>query len=108
MSGGILISQFILLPVLVILGWIYVRLRPRCGESRGMVKFDAVVLSIAVLASAAGVVWAAGTDIGSDARIWKPILSIITTFHIFPIVLFLGWWFRRRIFADRTSDEDAV
>lgn len=108
MSGAILISQLILLPVLVILGWVYLRFRPRGAESKGIVKFDAVVLSAAVLASAAGVAWVAGTDIGSDARIWKPILSIITTFHIFPIVLFLGWWFRRRFFGAGASVDGAA
>ena len=87
------------MPVLVILAWIYLRLRPRGVATRGITGYDAAVLCVAVLASAVGVVWVAGVDVGSDARIWKPILSVVTTFHIFPIVLFLGWWLRRRIFA---------
>lgn len=99
MWGTILISQLILLPVLIILGWVYTRLRPsgRCGPA--MVRFDAAIIVIAVGASVAGVFWVAGTEIGNAARIWKPILSIITTFHIFPLVLGVGWWLRRRRFG---------
>ena len=99
MWGMILISQLILLPMLIILGWIYVRLGPHGQGVAGVVRFDAAVLGVAVLASVAGVLWVGDTDIGNATRIWKPILSIITTFHIFPLVLCLGWWLRRRRFA---------
>lgn len=99
MWGMILISQLILLPMLVILGWVYIRFRPQCRGCAGVVRFDAVVLGIAVLASVAGVLWVGDTEIGNATRIWKPILSIITTFHIFPLVLCIGWWLWRRQFA---------
>jgi len=99
MWGTIFISQLILMPVLIILGWVYIRLRPAARGGPAMVSFDAVVMIIAVGASVAGVLWVAGTEIGNANRIWKPILSIITTFHIFPLVLGVGWWLRRRIFC---------
>jgi ABC-type molybdate transport system permease subunit len=99
MWGMILISQLILLPMLIILGWVYIRFRPQGRGGAGVVRFDAVVLGIALLASVAGVLWVGDTDIGNAIRIWKPILSIITTFHIFPLVLCIGWWLRRRRFA---------
>ena len=96
----IIISQIILAPVLVILGWIYLRLRPPAPNGSGMVKFDAAVFLLAVLASAAGLVWVGGTDSGGAAKVWKPVLSVITTFHIFPVVLCTGWWLRRRLFSE--------
>lgn len=98
MWSAIVISQIILMPVLAILVWIYLRLRPTGCGGAGVVKFDAAVLLFAVLASLAGLVWVGATEIGSANRIWKPVLSIITTFHIFPLILCLGWLLRRRLF----------
>lgn len=99
MWGTILISQLILLPVLIILGWIYIRIGPKSTGVRGMAVFDATILIIAVAVSAAGLAWIGSADIGNGTRIWKPILSILSTFHIFPLILGLGWWLRRRIFS---------
>lgn len=99
MWGTILISQLILLPVLIILGWFYIRSRPRSTGAHGMAGFDAAILAIASAASVAGLAWVGSSEIGNEARIWKPILSILSTFHIFPLILGLGWWLRRRIFS---------
>lgn len=93
-----LLSQLILLPVLVILGWIYVRMRPAGADGQSVIVFDAVVIILALMLSGWGLAWVANTDIGHASPIWIPILSIITTFHIFPSVLLIGWLLRRRYF----------
>lgn len=105
MWGTILLSQLILLPALVILAWLYIRTRPHGHDIRVMVRFDILMLAGAVLGSVVGVLWVGGRDIGSANRIWKPVLSVITTFHIFPLVLCIGWWLRRRWYpAPRRPD----
>ena len=98
MSVPVLISQLIMLPVLIIFTWIYLRSRPAGVPARNTPRFDAVVVAAAVLFSALGLIWVDNADTGGANGVWKSILSVITTFHIFPFVLCAGWWFRRRRF----------
>jgi len=60
--------------------------------------FDAAIVASAVGLSAFGLIWIDAMDIGGASPVWKPILSIITTFHIFPVILLVGWVLRRRFF----------
>lgn len=92
------LSQLILLPVLIVFVWIYIRMRPRGDHGRHILVFDATVIGVAFLLSAWGLVWVAHTDVGHASPVWIPVLSAITTFHIVPIVLLAGWLIRRRWF----------
>jgi len=85
-----------MLPVLIIFAWLYLRVRPAGKRSRSTVLFDIVIVCIAVLISVLALIWVDDIDIGNANEIWKPVLSIITTFHIFPFILCAGWWLRRR------------
>lgn len=87
-----------LLPVLIIFVWIYLRLRPTAARRRALAVFDCAVITIALALSAWGLLWVKGLDVGAASAVWKPVLSVISTFHIFPFVLCFGWWVRRRWF----------
>jgi len=91
-------SQLILVPVLVVFSWIYLRMWPGV-RTRVVAMFDIAVIGVALLCCVAGLVWIATVDPGDASPIWIPILSAITTFHIFPVVLFIGWLIRNRYFA---------
>ena len=96
--GYVLLSQLMLLPVLIILTWIYLRLRPtgvRKYRRLSVGLFDAGVIAAGVVASTVGVVKVVDIKTGGNANLWIPVLSTLTTFHIFPTVLFVGWCLRR-------------
>ncbi len=85
--------------MLVILCWIYFRLRPAGAVRYQVMLFDIATVTVAVLMSAGGLLWVANSEFDHANAVWKPILSVLTTFHIFPVVLCVGWWLRRRLFS---------
>jgi len=95
----VLLSQLVLTPVLVIFCWVYFFLRPADTGGRQVMLFDIVTVATAVFTSVCGLVWVANSEFDHASTIWRPILSVLTTFHIFPLVLCIGWWLRRRKFS---------
>lgn len=98
MSTDILISQLMLIPVLVIFSWIYLRLRSMTTKGKTVLLFDVAVIVAAIGVSVYGLVLVAHLDVQRSNLIWKPVLSIVTTFHLFSLVLCCGWWLRRKLF----------
>lgn len=92
-----LLSQLLLLPVLTLFAWIYVRTGPR--RSGLAMAFDAAVILAGIAGSLGAAVWLQHWDIGTAAPIWRPVLSVVSTFHVFPLVLCAGWWLRRLCFG---------
>lgn len=84
-----LISQLILAPVLVFEVWFYLELVRR-RDARGARAFDAAVIAAAALACLALLPLVAAHDSGGNDRVWRPVLSILTTFFTFPAVLLGG------------------
>lgn len=88
-----LISQLILAPVLIFEVWFYLEVVRR-RDSRGARAIDAVVIAAATLACLALLPLVAGHDSGGNDRIWRPVLSVLTTFFMFPAVLLVGLMLR--------------
>ncbi len=99
---ALFLSQLVLLPILAVFTWMYVRLRPQGAQPRSILWFDLFTIGIAAAFSLLGLYWSTNIEIGHASPIWIPILSIITTFHIFPLILFLGWLVRRHVYASYT------
>jgi hypothetical protein len=99
----VFISQLIVAPVLMLEAWLYLQYVRRQQVS-GVRIFDYMVIVVAVLACLACVPLVAAHDSGANDRIWHPVLSVLTSFHVFPLVLFLGLWMRG--FAARASSVD--
>lgn len=100
--NSILISQLLLLPVLGLITWGYIALRPKplVKEWKRLLNiFDVLLILIGIALCIAGYIWVARIPYGSSTPIWLPVLSTVTTFHIYPMVLVVGWWLRRRIFT---------
>lgn len=89
------ISQLIIAPVLILEAWFYYMYVKR-RDGIGWRAFDYALIAIAVLACAALLPVVAAHDSGANDKIWHPVLSVLTTFHTFPMVLLVGLWFRRR------------
>jgi hypothetical protein len=90
-----LISQLIIAPVLILETWFYHQYVKR-RDGVGFCAFDYVVIAVAVLSCAALLPLVAAHESGVNDRIWHPVLSVLTTFHTFPMVLFVGVWLRKR------------
>ena len=91
-----LLSQLIVAPVVVFEAWLYLLVLRRydpAGRTRAVdwvVVFAGVALCLAVLPAIAGY------ESGGNDRIWRPVLSTLSTFFIFPSVLLLAAWWRLR------------
>ena len=89
-----LISQLIVAPVLVLETWFYL-LYVRRQRAPGVYAYDWILIVTAVLACIACLPFVAAHVSGANDRIWHPVLSVLTTFHVFPAVLLAGLWLRR-------------
>lgn len=89
-----LISQVIVAPVLILEAWFYL-LYVKNLDAAGVRAFDYLVIATAVLACIAGLPLVAAHESGANDQIWRPILSVLTSFHIFPAVLLTGLWLRK-------------
>ena len=87
------VSQLIIAPLLVLEAWLYL-CYVRHQQASVVVAFDYVVIGLAVLACLACLPFVAAQDSGANDRIWHPVLSVLTSFHIFPLVLLTGLWIR--------------
>ena len=84
--------------------WLYLRYirHQHASEVRA---FDYVVIATAVLACLACLPLVAAQNSGANDRIWHPVLSVLTSFHVFPLVLLAGLWIRGRTKHDRRTSE---
>ncbi|HET9484330.1 MAG TPA: hypothetical protein VFO79_10270 [Xanthomonadales bacterium] len=95
------LAFLLLAPTFAILGWLYWRFPkalPRTPARRG---FDVAVLATSVLATIAALLWAvdnAPIYQGAATR-WPQIAASLAAYHVYPVMLGLAWWVRRRIFA---------
>ena len=89
-----LISQLIIAPLLILEAWFYL-LYVRNADSAGARAYDYLVIATALLACLACLPFVAAHVSGANDQIWHPVLSVLTTFHIFPAVLLIGLWLRK-------------
>jgi len=94
----LILSQIVLVPLLLLFTWGYVALRPATGRGPGMAAFDAVVVVAACSASAAAGWWLSELEPLPQGSIWSTVMLTVSTFHVFPAVLLIGWYLRRRLF----------
>ena len=87
-----LISQLIIAPVLILEAWFYLLYVRRFEAVR---SYDYLVIAAALVSSIACLPFVAAHVSGANDKIWLPVLSVLTTFHIFPAVLLIGLWLRR-------------
>ena len=93
-----LISQLIITPVLILEAWFYLLYVRRRTQAR-VYGYDALVIVVAVVACLACLPFVDAHVSGANDKIWHPVLSVLTTFHIFPAVLLTGLWLRRYVTA---------
>lgn len=99
-----LISQIMLVPWFVFCVWGYFRLSARGGNLHKGLVFDIVVLVLSVVLCSVAIVVVSGIDSSTDGRIWRPVLSTLTSFFIVPAVLTVAGFVRKFfVFSGRDS-----
>lgn len=94
-----MVYQLVLVPLLALFSWGYIAHRPASPAKRAMAAYDVAVLVLAgVLSAIASWSILAGQS-GNGPLIWPVVMATVSTFHVFPGVLLLGWYVRRRVFA---------
>lgn len=93
-----ILYQLVLLPLLLVFTWGYVVLRPASGRGPAMTAFDAVVILAAVILSFAAGWWVSVAEPAAAGSVWSTVMITVSIFHVFPAVLVVGWYLRRRIF----------
>ncbi len=84
------------LPLFAILSWIYLSVVRRNSHADGQRYFHYAVLVLAWCLSIAAMLFAYDSNYEHAGPIWKQIAAALAAFHIFPLVLFVGWYLRRR------------
>lgn len=98
-----MVTQLVLVPLLVLFSWGYVAHRPASPRLGAMAAFDVVVLVLAAALSGASSWWILAGQSSAGHSIWPVVMATVSTFHVFPGVLLLGWYLRRRLFAGDTG-----
>lgn len=93
-----ILYQLVIVPLLLLFIWGYIALRPVSGRGPRMAAFDTAVVLAAILLSIAAGRWVAVAEPAAEGSIWTTVMITVSTFHVFPGVLLLGWYFRRRLF----------
>jgi len=91
-------SQLVLLPLLLVFAWGYFAMLPSAARTTAMTVYDSGVILAAVIASVVAGWQVAVRGPQAGASIWSTVMITVSTFHVFPAVLLVGWYFRRRIF----------
>ena len=86
------------LPGFALLAWLYLafpRSRPRTPATR---RYDAGTLLLAT-ATTTLAVYLASAPQPEDVvgPIWPQVLASLAAFHVFPLLLLVAWWLRRRM-----------
>ncbi len=84
------------LPLFAILSWVYLSVVRPHSHARGQRYFHYVVLLLAWSLSIVAMLLAYDSDYQHVGPIWKQIAAALAAFHIFPLVLFVGWYLGRR------------
>ena len=91
-------------PWFAILGWAYWKFPRRqvaAGNTRG---FDAGVLLLALVASAAAMRWSFHMLFRNAGPMWPQVIATLAGYHAFLAVLVAAWLVRGRLFAGRKGD----
>ena len=89
-----------LFAIYVWLYWAFPRGLPRSAARR---RFDLVVLGAAVSLTVVALRLAFAADYGRVGPIWPQVAATLAAYHVFPLVLALGWWWRSRLFTRKSS-----
>lgn len=89
-------------PLFAIYVWLYWAFPRALPRTPGRRRFDLAVLGTALVATVGALTAAFEADYGQVGKIWPQVAATLAAYHVFPVILALGWWLRGRRFT-RTS-----
>lgn len=93
-----LISQLIITPLMILLAWGYLRMRPPVTHGNGVRWFDGMVILLGIALCVVADRAVSELPLAGNPEVWRPVFATLSTFVVFPSVLFLGWWLRERVY----------
>ncbi len=80
----------VLLPILLISFWAFIKLSPKVGNRQGVLVFNLCVLVVGSLLCAYLTLRIYSNMAAGPDRAWWAILSVLGTLLVFPVVLLVG------------------
>ena len=96
-----ILALIILVPLCAVSLWVFFRFTPPKDKSKINLLYNYIVILIDVLLCAIHSYRMYATMINSVDRVWWPILSILGSLFIFPVILFVGAIIRAYIFEGK-------
>jgi hypothetical protein len=96
-----ILTFLIAIPLIILSGWLYVRLCPKGTSLRSRFWFELPVLLIELLACAGITLHAHSMLSESPDRAWWPVIAIIHCTLLFPSILVAAASIRRMIYHQR-------
>ena len=85
-------------PWFAILGWAFWRYPRSHRRGAGRLRFDLLVLALALVASVAAMRWSYFLPYGNVGPLWPQVIATLAAYHAFLVVLVAGWLLRGRWF----------
>jgi hypothetical protein len=85
-----ILSLLILLPLCVLTVWWFLRSVPRSAPAATVRVYNGIIFGVALLLSALPAWWLHGRLEGTADAGWWPVLSVLASFLVFPLVLAVG------------------
>ena len=103
-----LLGALLLSPFLIILSWMYWLWPKSHARGPGRLGYDLTVLGLAWgLALVAGVIGFHDAAAGGHGPIWKQVVGALAVYHVFPLLLAIGWVLRPRIVGRAQASESS-
>jgi hypothetical protein len=85
-------------PWFAILGWAFWQYPKSHGRGPGRLRFDLIVLALALVASIVAMRWSYFLPFGDAGPLWPQVIATLAAYHAFLFVLVAGWFLRGRWF----------
>ena len=96
-----LISQLMLLPLLIFCVWIFYLISPK-PSTQNLTLYNLAICVLAAGLCIAALWYIAQSESGANDNIWHPVLAAVSSYMIFPAVLFFGGVLRLFLFSSDT------
>jgi len=85
-------------PWFAILGWAFWQYPKSHRRGPGRLRFDLLVLGLALAASIAAMRWSFFQPSVGTGPLWPQVIATLMAYHVFLLVLVAGWLVRGRMF----------
>ena len=85
-----MLSGIFLVPVLLITTWLFFRFSPRRSDPRPVFRYNIGVFVVGLMLCAGWTVWIRAQLVTGPDVAWWPVLAILGSLAVFPLILLAG------------------